>query len=71
MYIDMCKSSEATNAQLKTISAIYSEQTRKGCEALTGQNPKDKKKFSVEFLVVDKQLTPLIGAKATDGPSYC
>ena len=28
------------------------------------QNPKDKKKFSVEFLVVDKQLTPLIGAKA-------
>ena len=28
------------------------------------QNPKDKKKFSVEFLVVDKQLTPLIGAMA-------
>ena len=28
------------------------------------QNPKDKKKLSVEFLVVDKQLTPLIGAKA-------
>ena len=28
------------------------------------QNPKNKKKFSVEFLVVDKQLTPLIGAKA-------
>ena len=26
-------------------------------------NPKNKKKFSVEFLVVDKQLTPLIGAK--------
>ena len=28
------------------------------------QNPKNKKKFSVEFLVVDEQLTPLIGAKA-------
>ena len=27
-------------------------------------NPKNKKKFSVEFLVVDRQLTPLIGAKA-------
>jgi len=27
-------------------------------------NPKNKKKFSVEFLVVDKQLTPVIGAKA-------
>ena len=27
-------------------------------------NPKNKKKFSVEFLVVDEQLTPLIGAKA-------
>ena len=27
-------------------------------------NPKNKKKFSVEFLVVDKQLTPLIGARA-------
>ena len=28
------------------------------------KNPKNKKKFSVEFLVVDKQMTPLIGAKA-------
>ena len=27
-------------------------------------NPKNKKKFSVEFLAVDEQLTPLIGAKA-------
>ena len=27
-------------------------------------NPKNKKKFSVEFLVVDRQLTSLIGAKA-------
>ena len=27
-------------------------------------NPKNKKKFLVEFLVVDRQLTPLIGAKA-------
>ena len=28
------------------------------------RNPKNKKKFSVEFLVVDKQLIPLIGARA-------
>ena len=27
-------------------------------------NPKNKKKFSVEFLVVGRQLTPIIGAKA-------
>ena len=27
-------------------------------------NPKNKKKFSVQFPVVDKQLTPLIGARA-------
>ena len=27
-------------------------------------NPKNKKKFSVELLVVDSHLTPLIGAKA-------
>ena len=27
-------------------------------------NPKNKKKFSAEFLVVDRQLTPLIGPKA-------
>ena len=26
------------------------------------QNPKNGKKFSVEFLVVEKQLTPIIGA---------
>ena len=28
------------------------------------QNPKNGKKFSVEFLVVEKQLTPIIGARA-------
>jgi len=28
------------------------------------QNPKNGKKFSVEFLVVGKQLTPIIGARA-------
>ena len=33
-------------------------------------NPKNKKKFSVEFLVVARQLTPLIGAKAAQ-PNYC
>ena len=27
-------------------------------------NPKNKNKFSVEFLVVDRHLTPLMGAKA-------
>ena len=29
------------------------------------QNPKNAKKFSVEFLVVEKQLTPIIGARAS------
>lgn len=28
------------------------------------QNPKNKKKFSVEFLVIKSQLTPIIGARA-------
>ena len=35
-----------------------------GFLSINSHNPKNKKKFSVEFLVVDKQLTPLIGAKA-------
>ena len=30
---------------------------------LTLHNPKNKKKFSVKFLIVDRQLTLLIGAK--------
>ena len=28
------------------------------------RNPKNRKKFSAEFLVVEKQLTPIIGARA-------
>lgn len=37
-------------------------------------NPRNKKKFSVEFLVVDKQLTPATHrskGSSTDGPNHC
>ena len=45
---------------------IWNDTTLKplGSCRLILHNPKNKKKFSVEFLVVDRQLTPLIGAKA-------
>ena len=45
---------------------MWNDTTRKplGSFRLILHNPKNKKKFSVELLVIDKQLTPLIGARA-------
>lgn len=34
-----------------------------GVTCLTNRNPRNKKKYSVEFLVVNEDLTPLLGAK--------
>ena len=48
-----------------------SELKPEGVTRVTIPNPRNDKKYSVEFVVVKEELTPLLGAKASQhmGPS--